>query len=65
MTLAYRTILFDLDGTLSTRSSSSSPRTATRPREVLGASPPDEVLRHGIGDAADDADADVRRAAGR
>ena len=47
--LRYRTILFDLDGTLidSIELILASHRHATR--EVLGASPPDDVLREGIG----------------
>ncbi len=47
--LRYRTILFDLDGTLidSIELILASHRHATR--EVLGESPPDEVLRRGIG----------------
>jgi pyrophosphatase PpaX len=47
--LRYRTILFDLDGTLidSIELILASHRHATR--EVLGESPPDDVLRRGIG----------------
>jgi pyrophosphatase PpaX len=47
--LRYRTILFDLDGTLidSIELILASHRYATL--EVLGASPPDDVLRRGIG----------------